>query len=73
MHACQHGNATIHVVVDDHVRFARVLPVQPAGVLLQRPSPCDRHGQEERVQARVVEPLTDAAAGGDDDSRGLGW
>ena len=69
MHACQHRHALVHVVIDEHLRLARVQAVEAAGVLLQCPSPGDRHGEEERVKARVVKALTDAAAGGENDSR----
>ena len=49
----------LDVIQDPHVILAAVRPVEPAGVLLQRSLPGYRHGQNEGVQWRVIESLTD--------------
>ena len=41
-------------------------PVQTPGVLDERPLPRNRHREEERVQARVVEPLADEPPRGEE-------
>ena len=42
-------------------------PVEAAGVLHQRSSPCDRECQEQCVETRVVETFAGESAGGQDD------
>jgi len=44
--------------------FASLLPVQAAGVLLQRALPRHGHGQQQGVERRVVEAFTDQTPGG---------
>ena len=56
----------IDVVVDDHLPLCGVDPMEAAGILRQRPSPRDRHGKEQRVEACIVEALAEVAPCRDD-------
>ncbi len=55
--------AGVDEVDDPHVGLAGVLAVQAASVLLQRPLPGNRHGQDQRVQRRVIEALANQLPG----------
>jgi hypothetical protein len=68
MHARQHRHGLVNIVVDEHLCLACVCTVQTAGILLECPSPCHWHGEEECVEAGVVEALADAPAGGNENS-----
>ena len=43
VHPSQHRDEHVSVVVHDHFPFVLVEPMEPAYVLLKRPSPRDRH------------------------------
>src|SRR5205823_1027945 len=62
-HAGEQRNCRIHVIVDAHFGLPRAQPVKAPGVLDERALPRHGHGQEEGVQARVVESLADVASG----------
>jgi hypothetical protein len=49
--------------------LARMLAVQPAGVLLQRSFPGNGHRQHEGIKRRVIESLADQLAGCQNDAR----
>lgn len=68
-HAAQYGNVGIDVVVDASFGLLRVRPVEPAGVLDDGALPCDRHGEQERVETGVVEALADESPGREHQSR----
>ena len=67
-HPRKHRHFEVGVVVDAHLALAFAQTVQPARVLRDGAAP--RHGkrQKQRVQARIVEPLSDVPAGGKDDA-----
>jgi hypothetical protein len=56
------GSSGIDVVVDHDIRLVRMTAVQAPGVPDERSPPCDGHGQQQRVEARVVEALDVATA-----------
>src|SRR5207249_2567380 len=60
-HARKQRDPTIDVVVDAHLALSRAQPVEAPRVLDERALPRHGHGQEERVQPRVVEPLANVA------------
>jgi len=66
IHAHEHGNAAVNVIVHTDFLLALVSPVQPASVLLESPAPGDWHGKEERIQPGVVETLSDISSCGED-------
>jgi hypothetical protein len=51
-----HRNVIVHIIVDLDKSFTVVETMQSPDGLLQRTFPGDRHGKEERVEARVVKP-----------------
>src|SRR3954447_16967585 len=62
VHAAEHRDGLVDVIDDADLVLGVVVSVQPTGVLRRRALPSDRHREYERVQARVVEPLTDIPA-----------
>ena len=54
-HAPQSGYGLVGVVVDQHLALGRMQPVQAPHMLRERSSPCDRHREEQGVEAGVVE------------------
>jgi hypothetical protein len=68
IHSSQHENVRIHVVINLDHALVVVQAVEASDVLLQGPLPRDRHRQEQRVQARVVEAFANVTARGKDDS-----
>ena len=67
-HSRQHRHVEVGIVVDAHLSLAVVEPMESARVLRDRASPRDRQRQKQRVQARIVESLSDVFAGGKNDS-----
>ena len=67
-HPLQGGNVGIDVIVDPDFVFAGVFAVQPAGILLERTAPRDRHREKEGIEPRIIEPLADKAPGGEHDA-----
>ena len=67
-HPRKHRHFEVGVVVDAHLALAFAQTVQPARVLRDGAAP--RHGkrQKQRVEARIVEALSDVPAGGKDDA-----
>ena len=62
-HPRQHRHIQIGVVVHPHFPLSLMQAVQPTGVLGDRAAPRDGQRQEQRVQACVVESLSDVPAG----------
>ena len=58
-HPGQHGDIEVGVVVHAHVTLAIVEPVQPTGVLVHGAAPGHGQCQQQRVQPRIVEPVSD--------------
>lgn len=71
-HPGEHGNFAIDAVDDARFDLPSVRSVQAPRVLHQRPSPGDREGEEQDVQAGVVEALADVAPRGEEESRRVG-
>ena len=67
-HTSKHGHVPVHVVIDPDLSLALMSPVKATGVLHQSPSPGNRHHQKQRVEACVIEPLTDESTGREDQS-----
>lgn len=68
-HAGEHRDVEVGVVVNlDHL-LAMVETMESAGVLRDGPAPGDGHGEEEGVEAGVIETFADEFSGGDDDTR----
>ena len=61
----EHAGAHVVVVVDLGGGLAGVGAQDPAGVLDEAAFECDWRGEEQGVQDRAVEALTDVGAGGD--------
>ncbi|MFT6864576.1 MAG: hypothetical protein ACJAVK_003144 [Akkermansiaceae bacterium] len=68
-HAGEHGDVEVGVVVDLHHLLAVVEAMKSAGVLCDGPAPGDGHGEEEGVEAGVIEAFADEFTGRDDDAR----
>ena len=68
-HAGEHGDVEVGVVVDLHHLFAVMEAMESAGVLRDGPAPGDGHGEEEGVEAGVIEAFTDEFSGRDDEAR----
>ena len=58
-HACQHRDVEIGVVVDANVLLLLVKAMQASDVLGNGAAPRNGHGQEQGVEAGIVEPLPD--------------
>jgi hypothetical protein len=58
-HPSEHWNSPVHVVEDADLGLAGMAPVQATRVLHEGPLPRDRQRKQQRVQAGVVETLTD--------------
>src|SRR5690606_6968592 len=58
-HASQHGHVAIDVVVDADLGLVAVPAMQAARVLYEGAFPRDGHREKERVEASVVESLTE--------------
>lgn len=67
-HARKHGDVEVGVVVNLDDFFAMVEAVKSSGVLGDGAAPGDGHGEEEGVEAGVVEAFADEFSGGDDDA-----
>jgi hypothetical protein len=52
----------VDVVIDPHFRLAGMRAVQATGVLNEGSSPRYRHREEQCIEPRVVEPLSDIPA-----------
>jgi hypothetical protein len=63
-HPQQHRYFTVDIVVDAHLRLARVQPVKPTRVPDQDPLPGYGERQKQRVEPGVVEALPDVSARG---------
>ena len=68
VHSCQHPDVRIDVVVHLHNLLVIVRAMETPDVWLKRFLPRDRHGEEQRVQTRILDPLADVAAGRQDHS-----
>ena len=64
-HAPERSHGLVEIVIDQHFAFFRMETVQAADVLCERSPPRDGHCEEQRVEAGIVEPLSDIAAGRD--------
>ncbi|WP_072061637.1 hypothetical protein [Synechococcus sp. GFB01] len=60
--------AEIDPVDDPHAGFASLLPMQAAGVLLQRALPGHGHRQQQGVERRVIEAFAHQPPGGQHDA-----
>lgn len=67
VHAVEHGDAGVHIVVHDHLALALALSVEPAQILCDDPFPGDRGREDERVESGLVETLAKIASSRDDD------
>ena len=67
-HAGKHGDVEVGVVVNLHHFFAMVESVKSSGVLCDGAAPGDGHGEEEGVEAGVVEAFADEFSGGNDNA-----
>ena len=65
-HPSKYWHVCINIIENPNLGFPRMRPVEAASVLDQCPSPRDGQGKEQRVEPRVIEPLADIAAGGQD-------
>ena len=63
MHRQQHRHAVIDIVEDLNHALRRVDAVEATGVLLDRAAPGHGQGKEQCVEAGIVEPLANVAAG----------
>src|SRR5216684_5533502 len=72
-HSRQHGHVQVGVVVDSYLTLAVIQAMQPSDVLRNRSPPRDRQRQEQRVQARIVESLSDVFASRQDDATFFPW
>ena len=61
-HPGQDRHRCINIIDDKDIGLSGVSPVQSSHILSQRPLPGNRHRQEERIEARVIKPLPDAAS-----------
>lgn len=61
-HAVEYWHSAIGVVVDDHLPLGLVFAMQPADILRERAGPRDRHGQEQRIQPRIIEAFSEIPA-----------
>src|SRR5512145_1664644 len=61
-HPKQHRDFPVHIVIDSHLGLGRMMSMEPAAVLNQRPFPRDRQGEEECVESGIIEAFTDVAA-----------
>ena len=61
--------AGVDGIDDANIGLGRVLTVQTAGILLQRPLPRNGHCQDKGVEWRVVESFADQFAGGQQHAR----
>ena len=64
VHAREHRDIEIGVVIDADFRFSGVKSVQTPGLLGERAFPRDRHRQEQCVKTGVIEPLSQITACG---------
>ena len=69
-HAVELWYVDVHVVDYLHLGFAREWPLNATCVLNDRALPGTRHGQEQRIQARVVEAFANEGAGTHQDPLG---
>ena len=60
--------AEVEPVDDAHAGLTALLPVQPAGVLLQRAFPGHGHRQQQGVERRVIEAFPHQSPGGQHDA-----
>lgn len=67
-HPLQGWDVAIDVIVDPDFMFAGVFAVQPAGILLERTAPRNRHREKKGIKPGIVEPLSDEASGGEHDA-----
>jgi hypothetical protein len=72
-HANQGWVTGVDEVDDPHIGLAGVLSMQPASVLLQRSLPRDGHRQDQGIEGRMVESFADELAGGEQNTRRIGW
>ena len=71
VHAVEHGDAGVHVVVHDHLALALALSVEPTQILRDDPFPGDRGREDERVESGLVETLAKVASSRDDGKAGI--
>jgi len=72
MHAPEHGNAHVHIVVDPHAGFTFELSQQTARILYDSSFEGDRERQEQGVDLRAIEPLAEQLARCDDRQLAVG-
>jgi hypothetical protein len=60
-HLGEHRLVLIDVIINDHVALRSVQAMQSAGILGERSSPGDRHGQEQRIESRIIKALAEIA------------
>src|ERR1019366_9301262 len=60
-HLREHRLVPIDIVVNDNIAFRGVQAVQPAGILSKDSAPRNRHGQDQGIEPRVIEALTEIA------------
>ena len=58
-HPAQPRIIDFHIVIDTKVGLALAAAVKAAGILLERSLPGDRQGQDEGVEAGMIEALAD--------------
>lgn len=71
VHAVEHGDPDVDVVVEFDVVLSAVRAQQPADVLHYSSLEGERKGKEQGVEVRPVEPLPEVRAGGDQRDTGL--
>jgi len=61
-HSGEHGHEAIDVVIHQDVPLPCLLAMEPAHVLRKGALPRDGHRQEQRIEPRVIEPLSQIAS-----------
>jgi hypothetical protein len=61
------GTSEVCVVEDVHLALVVGESMKPTGILRDGPAPRDGQREEQCIQPRIIEPLTDVLAGGQDD------
>ena len=67
-HSSQSRHGRIDVVVNANLGLRDTWTMEPAGVLGERPSPRNRHREEECVEPRIVETFADVASSREHDA-----
>ena len=67
-HAREQGNRIVDIVVNLHIGFSCMPAMEAPDILRESAFPGDRHGQEQRVEAIIVEPFADISARREDEA-----